>query len=38
MNTNIRWVCYVRHKQPSANKWASKQVKKNPTGNLKNHL
>ena len=31
-------MCDTRQKQAAVNKWISKQVKKNPTGNLKNHL
>ena len=38
MNTNTQYVCYIRHKQASVSKRISKQIKKNPTGNLKNHL
>ena len=38
MNANTRYVCYIRHKQAAVNKWISKLVKKNPTGNLKNHF
>ena len=28
MNTNTQYVCYVRHKQASVNKWIRKQMKK----------
>ena len=38
MNTNTNYVCYIIHKQASVNKFISKQVKKSPTENLKNHL
>ena len=38
MNTNTQYVCCIRHKQAPVNKWKSKQMKKNPTGNLKNYL
>ena len=38
MNTNTKYVYYIRHKQAYVNRWMGKQVKKNPTGNLKNHL
>ena len=38
MNTNEKYVCYIRHKKASVNRWKGKQMKKNPTGNLKNHL
>ena len=38
MNTNTKYVWYIRHKQASVNKWISKPMKKNHTGNLKSHL
>ena len=28
MNTNTQYVYYMRHKEASANKWISKQMKK----------
>ena len=28
MNTNTQYVCFIRHKQASVNKWISKQMKK----------
>ena len=28
MNTNTQYVCYIRHKQASVNKWIRKQMKK----------
>ena len=38
MDTNTQYVCYIRHNQASVNRWIGKLVKKNPPGNLKNHL
>ena len=35
MNTNTKYVCYVRHKQASVNKWIGKKVNKNSTETLK---
>ena len=28
MNTNTRYVCYIKHKQAAINKWIMKQVRK----------
>ena len=35
MNTNTQYVCFIRQKQASVNKWISKQMKKIPTETLK---
>ena len=38
MNTTTQYVYYIKHKQAAVNKWKSKQMKENPTGDPNNHL